>query len=196
MYEHRRSPLLPVRLYYIRLARHAALAGLVVLVSLGAGMAGYAYFERLGWIDAFLNSAMLLGGMGPVDAPKTPGGKLFAGCYALYAGLVFLVTGSILLALIVLCLAWELWLAPLRPGGSLVALKALPLVLAAPGILGGRRYTYQWSSMLVLAYLAEGVTRAWAERGISQSLALGEILLSVIFFAAAVSYARRTRAGA
>ena len=98
MYEHRRSPLLPVRLYYIRLARHAALAGLVVLVSLGAGMAGYAYFEGLGWIDAFLNSAMLLGGMGPVDAPQTPGGKLFAGCYALYAGLLFLVTGSILLA--------------------------------------------------------------------------------------------------
>ncbi len=101
MYEHRRSPLLPVRLYYIRLARHAALACAVVLVSLGAGMAGYAYFEKLGWIDAFLNSAMLLGGMGPVDAPKTPGGKLFAGCYALYAGLVFLVTGSILLAPVV-----------------------------------------------------------------------------------------------
>src|SRR3989454_7985327 len=97
MYEHRRSPLLPVRLYYIRLAQHAALAGLVVLVSLGAGMAGYAYFERLGWIDAFLKSAMLLGGMGPVDAPKTTGGKLFEGCYALYTGLVFLVTGSILL---------------------------------------------------------------------------------------------------
>ena len=101
MYEHRRSPLLPVRLYYIRLAQHAALAGLVVLVSLGAGMAGYAYFEGLGWIDAFLNSAMLLGGMGPVDAPKTPGGKLFAGCYALYAGLIFLVTGSIILAPVV-----------------------------------------------------------------------------------------------
>src|SRR2546422_3774813 len=98
MYEHRRSPLLPVRLYYIRLAQHAALAGLVVLVSLGAGMAGYAYFERLGWIDAFLNSAMLLGGMGPVDAPRTPGGKLFAGFYALYAGLVFLVTGGLPLA--------------------------------------------------------------------------------------------------
>jgi hypothetical protein len=98
MYEHRRSPLLPVRLYYTRLAQHAAFAGLVVLVSLGAGMAGYAYFEGLGWIDAFLNSAMLLGGMGPVDAPKTSGGKLFAGCYALYAGLVFLVTGSIILA--------------------------------------------------------------------------------------------------
>ena len=69
-------------------------------------------------------------------------------------------------------------------------------MLALPGILGGRRYTYQWSSMLALAYFAEGATRAWAERGISQSLALGEILLSVIFVAAAVSYARRTRAGA
>ena len=77
-----------------------------------------------------------------------------------------------------------------------MALKMLPLVLVAPGILGGRRYTYQWSGMLVLGYFAEGVTRAWAERGVSQSLALGEILLSVIFFAAAVSYARRTRAGA
>src|SRR5881397_5056 len=108
MYEHRRSPLLPVRLYYIRLARHAALACAVVLVSLGAGMAGYAYFERLGWIDAFLNSAMLLGGMGPVDAPKTPGGKLFAGCYALYAGLVFLVTGSILTT--GSSIPWPLWI--------------------------------------------------------------------------------------
>jgi len=101
MYEHRRSPLLPARLYYIRLAQHAALALAILLVSLGAGMAGYAYFEGLGWIDAFLNSAMLLGGMGPVDAPHTPGGKLFAGCYALYAGLVFLATGAILLAPIV-----------------------------------------------------------------------------------------------
>src|SRR5256885_13902718 len=95
MYEHRRSPLLPVRLYYIRLAEHAALAGLVVLVSLGAGMAGYAYFEKLGWVDAVLYSAMLLGGMGPVGAPRAPGGKLFAGRYALYAGPVFPVTGSI-----------------------------------------------------------------------------------------------------
>ena len=63
-------------------------------------------------------------------------------------------------ALIVLCVAWELWLAPLRPGGSLLALKALPLALPIPGVFSGKRYTYQWSSMLILAYFAEGVTRA------------------------------------
>jgi uncharacterized membrane protein len=97
--------------------------------------------------------------------------------------------------LIALCLAWELWLAPLRPGGSLVAMKALPLVFPLMGILGGKRYTYQWSSMLILAYFAEGTTRAWSETGLSQSLAFAEIALSVIFFAAAVSYARATQAG-
>ena len=101
-----------------------------------------------------------------------------------------------LIALIVLCIAWELWLAPLRPGGSFIALKALPLALPLGGILSGRRYTYQWSSMLILAYLAEGVTRAWSERGLSQLLASAEIVLSVAFFLAAVSYARLTRAGA
>jgi len=69
-----------------------------MLGSLGIGMAGYEHFEDLPWRDAFLNSAMLLGGMGPVDAPKTPGGKLFAGAYALYAGLVFLVAIGIVLA--------------------------------------------------------------------------------------------------
>jgi uncharacterized membrane protein len=95
-----------------------------------------------------------------------------------------------------LCLAWELWLAPLRPGGSLLALKALPLALPLGGVLKGRRYTYQWSSMLILAYLAEGITRVWSERGVSQMLAAAEIVLSVVFFAAAVSYARLTRAAA
>lgn len=98
-----------------------------------------------------------------------------------------------LLALIALCLAWELWLAPLRPGGSLIALKALPLALPLPGILEGRRYTYQWSSMLILAYFAEGVTRVWSERGLPQGLALAETALSVVFFVAVVAYARLTR---
>ena len=101
-----------------------------------------------------------------------------------------------LAALIALCLAWELWLAPLRPGGSLIALKALPLALPLPGILGGRRYTYQWSSLLILAYFAEGATRAWADRPPAQFLAMGEGVLAIVFFAAAVSYARVTRAGA
>ena len=106
------------------------------------------------------------------------------------------VAASSLLLLAGLCLAWELWLAPLRPGGSLMALKTMPLLLAFRGIAEGRRYTYQWSSMLVLAYFAEGVARAWSERGPSQALAAAEIALSLVFFAAAVSYARLTRAAA
>ena len=98
-----------------------------------------------------------------------------------------------LVALILLCLAWELWLAPLRPGGSLLALKALPLALPLVGVLSGKRYTYQWASMLILAYFAEGVTRAWSESAPSRTLALAEVALSLAFFAAAVGYARLTR---
>ena len=107
-----------------------------------------------------------------------------------------LIASASLVALIALCLAWELWLAPLRPGGSLIALKALPLALPLPGILSGRRYTFQWSSMLILAYFAEGATRAWADHDLARTLAFGEVALSLAFFAAAVSYARLTRAGA
>ena len=98
-----------------------------------------------------------------------------------------------LLGLLTLCLAWELWLAPLRPGGSYLALKALPLVLPLMGIMQGKRRTYQWSSMFVLAWFTEGVVRAWSERGASQLLALLEVALSVTFFAAVVAYARLTR---
>ena len=104
-----------------------------------------------------------------------------------------LAASATLIALIVLCLAWELWLAPLRPGGSFLALKALPLVLPLAGIFDGRRRTYQWSSMLVLAYVAEGVVRAYSESGVSQLLAGIEFVLSAAFFAAAVGYARCTR---
>ena len=103
------------------------------------------------------------------------------------------VASAALVALILLCVAWELWLAPLRPGGSFIALKALPLALPLGGILGGRRYTYQWSSMLILAYFAEGVMRGWGDAGLSQRLAFAELALSLLFFAAAVSYARLTR---
>ena len=95
-----------------------------------------------------------------------------------------------LIALIVLCLAWELWLAPLRPGGSWLALKAAPLALPLGGILSGRRYTYQWTSLLALAYFAEGVVRCYAEIGTGRALAAAEIALSVTLFAAAVAFAR------
>lgn len=98
-----------------------------------------------------------------------------------------------LVGLIVVCLAWELWLAPIRPGGSLLALKALPLAAPLYGIVRGARYTYQWSSMLVLAYFIEGVMRGWSEHGLSQSLALAEVALSALFFVSAVAYARLSR---
>jgi uncharacterized membrane protein len=105
------------------------------------------------------------------------------------------VASATLVALMLLCLAWELWLAPLRPGGSLFALKVLPLVFPLRGILEGRRYTYQWASMLILGYFAEGVMRAWSERGTSQALAACEVTLSLAFFAATIAFARATRRG-
>ena len=104
-----------------------------------------------------------------------------------------LAASASLVALIVLCLAWELWLAPLRPGGSTLALKAVPLAIPLIGILAGARRTYQWTSMFILLYFAEGVVRAWSERGTSQLLAVGEIVLSLAFFAAVVASARVTR---
>jgi uncharacterized membrane protein len=105
-----------------------------------------------------------------------------------------LAASAALIALIVLSLAWELWLAPLRPGGSYLALKAAPLFIPLFGILLGRRYTYQWTSMFVLAYFAEGVVRAWTERSPSQTLACVEIALSIIFFVSVVMYSKLTRA--
>ena len=101
---------------------------------------------------------------------------------------------GLLLGLILLCLAWELWLAPLRPGGSYLALKALPLVIPLVGIIEGKRRTYQWTSMFVLAYFAEGVMRAWSERGTSQLLAGLEFTLSALYFTVVVAYARNAKA--
>ena len=98
-----------------------------------------------------------------------------------------------LLALIALCLAWELWLAPLRPGGSWLLLKALPLLLPLRGLLQGRRYTFQWASMLILAYFAEGAVRAFGDGGNSAALAVAEVGLTLIFFVSAICYARVTR---
>jgi hypothetical protein len=93
-----RDRLLSPAAFVWRLAAHVGVGVLLVLGSLGLGMAGYEYFEGLEWRDAFLNAAMLLGGMGPVESPRTPGGKVFAGLYALYAGLVFLVFAGVMLA--------------------------------------------------------------------------------------------------
>ncbi len=101
MYESRNHPPIRAVRFVRRVALHAAAASAVVLASLGIGMAGYAYYEGLAWRPAFLNTAMLLGGMGPVDLPKTPGGQLFAGVFALYAGLVFLVVIALVLTPIV-----------------------------------------------------------------------------------------------
>jgi uncharacterized membrane protein len=98
-----------------------------------------------------------------------------------------------LTALIVLALSWELWLAPLRPGGSWIVLKAIPLAFALRGLLYRRRYTYQWVSLLVLAYVAEGVVRAWSDTGLSQLLAGIEIVLSVTLFACVTLSARLIR---
>jgi hypothetical protein len=80
---------------------HAAAALALMLVSLMLGMAGYQYFEQLPWRDAFLNAAMLMGGMGPVDAPRTDGGKLFAGLYAMYAGVMLLVAAVLVVTPVV-----------------------------------------------------------------------------------------------
>ena len=101
--------------------------------------------------------------------------------------------GSSLVALIMLCLAWEAWLAPLKPQGSMLILKALPLLLPLFGILKGKRYTYQWASMFILIYFTEGAVRAWADQGVSARLAQIEVILTIIFFICTIFYARLTR---
>jgi len=95
-----------------------------------------------------------------------------------------------LLALIALTLAWELWLAPLRPGGSWLALKALPLLLPLPGLLRYRMLTYRWVTLFVWLYFIEGVVRAFSDRGLSAKLALAEVVLLLILFAACVMHVR------
>jgi uncharacterized membrane protein len=101
----------------------------------------------------------------------------------------WLAVGS-LLGLIVLGLAWELWLAPLRPGGSWLALKVLPLCLPLAGLLRHRMYTYRWVSLMVWLYFTEGAVRAYSDRGLSAQLALLEALLCLALFAACVLHVR------
>jgi uncharacterized membrane protein len=95
-----------------------------------------------------------------------------------------------LLGLIVLSLVWELWAAPLRPGGSLLALKALPLCVPLAGLLKNRMYTYRWVSLMVWLYFTEGVVRAWGDRAPGNWLALVEVLLCLALFAACALHVR------
>jgi len=98
MYEPRHQKPIPRRHFVRRLIIHALGSLGLIAISLFLGMVGYHYYEGLPWRDAFLNAAMLLGGMGPVESPRTDGGKLFAGLYALYAGLVFLIAVGLIVA--------------------------------------------------------------------------------------------------
>jgi hypothetical protein len=97
-YEHRSQPVISMRLFLGRVGRHFLLALAIVLASLIVGTMGYRMFARFEWIDSFLNAAMLLGGMGPIGEIPTTSGKLFAGIYALYAGLVLIAASGVLLA--------------------------------------------------------------------------------------------------
>ena len=101
-----------------------------------------------------------------------------------------------LLALVLLCLAWELWLAPLRPGGSWIALKALPLALPLAGLLKRRMYTYRWLSLLVWLYFTEGVVRAWSDAPPGNWLAGAEIALCLLLFTACAMHVRLRLAAA
>jgi uncharacterized membrane protein len=105
-----------------------------------------------------------------------------------------LTTSVSLITLIFLCLLWEGWLAPLRPGGSWLILKGAFLLIPLFGILRGKRYTYKWVSLFIQFYLLEGAFRATSDSGMSQWLAVGETVLASIIFVGAILYIRATRA--
>ena len=113
--------------------------------------------------------------------PLEPGGDV--------AATRWLAVGS-LLGLIVLCVAWELWLAPLRPGGSWLVLKALPLCIPLAGLLKRRMYTYRWVSLVVWLYFTEGVVRAYSDTPPGQYLAMLEIALCLLLFVACTLHVR------
>ncbi|MFL9998700.1 DUF2069 domain-containing protein [Paraburkholderia sediminicola] len=115
----------------------------------------------------------------PTNAPAVPVQQKRAAAFGATAAL---------LALIALSVAWEWWLAPLRPGGSALVLKAVPLLLALPGVWRRRLYTLQWASMLILLYFAEGIVRGWSDRGLSARLGWLEVALTVVFFVCTLAY--------
>ncbi|KAF7963476.1 hypothetical protein AWV80_09225 [Cupriavidus sp. UYMU48A] len=95
-----------------------------------------------------------------------------------------------LVALMLLCIAWEWFLAPLRPGGSWLVIKFLPLLLPLRGVLTRNRYTMQWSSMLILLFFTEGLVRATSDRAPSSTLAWAEVALTLLFFFSTILYLR------
>jgi hypothetical protein len=97
-YESLAEPIVPVDRFLRRLGANLALAAALIAVSLGVGMAGYHFTDGMGWLDAFLNASMILSGMGPVTVLVDPAAKLFAGCYALYSGLMLVATATLVLA--------------------------------------------------------------------------------------------------
>ncbi len=98
MFENRNEPLLPFRHFVRRQVVHVLIGLGVIFASLGLGVAGYHIFEKLAFLDALVNAAMILGGMGPVNPILTPAGKVFASFYALYSGIVFLVVVGVMMA--------------------------------------------------------------------------------------------------
>ena len=98
-----------------------------------------------------------------------------------------------LVALTFLCLGWELWWAPVRPGGSWMVLKAVLLLAPLFGILRGKRYTYKWLSLFIQFYLLEGLVRATSDQGTSQLLATAETVLATLLFVTCILYIRATR---
>lgn len=98
-----------------------------------------------------------------------------------------------LIALIMLGLAWELWLAPLRPGGSWLVLKVLPLMLTLRGILHGRLYTYRWASLLIWLYVMEGAVRVWSDPPPGKLLAIIELGLALAFFVSSAIFIRQAQ---
>ena len=104
-----------------------------------------------------------------------------------------LAASAFLIALIFLGLSWELFLAPVKPGGSWLVLKIMPLLAALPGVLRGKRYTYKWTTLVIWLYAAEGALRTYTDLGLSARLAFVESILAAGYFGSAVAFVRLTR---
>jgi uncharacterized membrane protein len=120
----------------------------------------------------------------PSPSPSSKAAAIAASKYTVVACFV---------ALVVLGLLWELWLAPLRPGGTLLALKVIPIALAIPSLLRGSRYAFQWWSMLLMIYLTEGLVRATSDKGLSANLAWIEVALCSIAFFCILFYTKKPK---